>query len=420
MAQPWADITGLGVVSSGGLNVADFSEGIVAGRSCIGAFSDVDWPLLPASMDPASLNLRFTRGAPVRGFDAGAYFDERTLGGLDIFARFAAVAARQAWASSGLDVEPPPPDRVGVIIGTANGGLDVIDQGWRRVLLEGRKPFPLTIPMSMANAAASRVAREIGAHGPVFAVSSACASAAHAILLGLTFVRSGVVDAMVVGGADSCFGFGYLRAWDSLRVVAPDICRPFSKGRMGLTIGEGSAVFVIEAAGRAKARGARVAARLIGGGMTSDAGDLTSPDPRGMARAIQMALSDGGLAPEDVGYINAHGTGTVVNDRSEAAAIRDVFGPLADRLPVSSTKSAVGHAMGASGALELLATIAAMEAGIVPPTLNYLEPDPACQLDVVPEGPRRHPFRAALSNSFAFGGLNVTLAIAQPAEAGRS
>jgi len=420
VASSWVDITGRGVVSSGGHSVEAFSRSILAGECHIAPFPDNNRPKLPRPEDEASLNLRFTRGSPVRGFDAAAYFDEKTLGGLDVFSRFAAVAARQAWKEAGLDLEPPPPERVGVILGTANSGHDCLDANWRRLLIEGKKPVPLTIPMTMANAPASRIAREIGAHGPVFAVSSACASAAHAILVGLFLVRAGMADVMVVGGSDSCFSFGYLRAWDSLRVVSSDICRPFSKGRTGLSIGEGAGVVVIEAPGRAKARGARVLARLAGAGMTSDAGDLTSPDVTGMTRAIRMALADAGLGLEEVGYINAHGTGTIVNDRTEAAAIREVFGAQTDRLPVSSTKSSIGHAMGASGGLELLATIAAMEAGVAPPTLNYLGPDPACPLDVVPEGPRRHSFHAALSNSFAFGGLNVTLAIAHPEAAARS
>ena len=304
-------------------------------------------------------------------------------------------------------------DRVGVIVGTANTGNITVGQGWRRLFIEHRKPQPLTIPMTMGSAPASRIAREIGALGPVFAVSSACASAAHAILVGVTMLRAGLADVMVVGGADACYDFGYLRAWDALRVVSTDICRPFSKGRLGLSIGEGSGMVVPETADHARARGARALARIAGGAMTSDAGDLTSPDLRGMVKALQGALTNSGLAPERIGYINAHGTGTLVNDRLESAAIREVFGAATDRVPVSSTKSAIGHAMGASGALELLATIAMLESGVITPTLNYLAPDPDCPLDVVPEGPRKLEFEAALSNSFAFGGLNVTLAVAR-------
>jgi nodulation protein E len=350
----------------------------------------------------------------VRGFDASAHFDEKTLGGLDRFSQFAAVAARQAWTESGLDRDPPPSERIGVIIGTANGGVDVLEQGWRRLLVEGRKPFPLTIPMTMASAPASRIAREIGARGPVFAVSSACASSAHAIFTGLTLLRAGMADVMVVGGTDSCFNFGYLRVWDALRVVSPEVCRPFSKGRLGLTIGEGAGVVILEAPGRAKARGARVLSRLVGAGMSSDAGDLTSPDKAGMIRAMENAIANCGIARQQVGYINAHGTGTLINDRVEAQAIRDVFGARTDRLPVSSVKSSIGHAMGASGALEILTTIATLEKQVAPPTLNFVTPDPDCPIDCVPEGPRKIEVEVALSNSFAFGGLNVTLALARP------
>ena len=414
MEPRWADITGRGVISSAGHDVETFSRSVLAGEGHIGPLQPESTPPIPAE-DPAQvLALRFSKGAPVRGFEPSRHFDEKTLGGLDRFSQFAAVAAREAWKESGLDRDPPPPDRIGVIIGTANAGVDVQELGWRRMLVEGRKPLPLTIPMTMASAPASRIAREIGARGPVFAVSSACASASHAVLTGLMILRAGLADVVVVGGADTCFSFGYLRVWDVLRVVSNDICRPFSKGRLGLSIGEGAGIVVLERAGRAKARGARVISRLLGAGMSSDAGDLTTPDGQGMIRAIEAALTDSGLAREEVGYVNAHGTGTLVNDRLEAAAIRSVFGDRTDRLPVSSVKSSIGHAMGASGALELLTTIATLERQIAPPTLNFLEPDPACPIDAVPEGPRPIEVAAALSNSFAFGGLNVTLAVGQP------
>jgi nodulation protein E len=264
--------------------------------------------------------------------------------------------------------------------------------------------------MTMGSAPASRIAREIGAHGPVFGVSSACASAAHAMMVGLSFIRSGLADVAVVGGTDSCFAKGYLIAWDSLRVVSPDTARPFSGDRRGLVIGEGAGILVLEAPGRAAARGVPVIGRLLGAGMSSDASDLIAPESDGMQRAMQLALDEAGAGPTAVDYVNAHGTGTVANDRLETKAIRHVFGAAADRLSVSSTKSIVGHAMGASGALEALATLAAIEAGIVPPTLNYTSPDPQCDLDVTPNTPKRRSIDLALSNSFAFGGLNVSLA----------
>jgi nodulation protein E len=247
----------------------------------------------------------------------------------------------------------------------------------------------------------------------VFGVSSACASAAHAMMIGLTFIRSGMADVAIVGGADSCFSKGYLLAWDSLRVVSPDTVRPFSLDRRGLVIGEGAGILVLEAPGHARARGASVIGRLVGAGMSSDGGDLIVPQSDGMQRAMRAAMSEAGIAAASVDYINAHGTGTLANDRLEAHAIREVFGAHADRLSVSSTKSMIGHAMGASGALEALATLAAIEASIVPPTMNFLGADPQCDLDVTPNAPKRRNIDVALSNSFAFGGLNVSLAFAK-------
>jgi nodulation protein E len=405
MASEWVEITGCGVVSSAGQNVEDFVRAIVSGQCFIGPFADVT----------PEAAVRFTMGAPVRNFEVPVHFDERSAAGLDRFTQFAAVAARQAVAEAGLTEAPARPEeglRIGVVIGSANGGIDILDEGFRRFLTQDLKPRPLTVPMTMGSAPASRIAREIGALGPAFGVTSACASAAHAILLGATLIRSGAADAMVVGGADACFCDGYLRAWDALRAVSPETCRPFSTGRKGLVIGEGAAVFVLERAGRAAARGGRARAYLAGVGMGCDAGELTVPDELGMARAMRAAIADSGLRVEDVDYVNAHGTGTQVNDRLEAAAIRNVFG--ADHISVSSTKSAIGHAMGASGALELLATLAAMEQGVVPPTLNFLGPDPSCDIDVTPNEPKRRNIAVALSNSFAFGSLNAALLVARP------
>ena len=397
MTGPGLEVTGRGIVSSLGQSVEAFAAAQFAGRSAIVALDD-----LPFSV-------RFTRAAPIRDFDPSAHFDDRNLSMLDRFAQYATVAARQAWAESGLAGDAVDPTRIAVIVGTANSGIDILDEGFRRIFKTGARIPPLTIPQTMGSAPASRIAREIGARGPVFGITSACASAAHAMLVGASLIRAGLVDVALVGGTDSCFSEGYLRAWDALRVVAGDTCRPFSAGRKGLIVGEGSAMLVLERAGRAAARGARPVARFLGSGMSSDAGDLVAPDPAGMELAIRHALADAGLPADAVGYVNAHGTGTVANDRAEAAAIRAVFAGRAEQVPVSSTKSMVGHAMGASGAIEAIATIAALEHGLVPPTMNYLGPDPEVGLDPTPEVARPAAIDVALSNSFAFGGLNVSL-----------
>jgi nodulation protein E len=398
MTSNATEITGRGILSCLGHTVPDFSAAVLAGKGAIGDITD----LLSIQKIP--------NGAPIRNFVPAEHFDERTLSFIDRFTQFAVVAARQAWKESGLDVDRPDPARVGVIIGTANGGIDILEEGFRRFLTNNLRPRPLTIPMTMSNAPASRIALEVGAHGPAFAISSACASAAHAVVVGNMLIRANLIDVCIVGGTDSNFTDGFLRAWDSLRVVAPDTCRPFSKGRQGLILGEGAGIMVLERAGRAAARGARVTARLLGGGMTCDAGDLLAPDNAGMANAMRIALSDAGLGPEAVDYINAHGTGTLANDRAESAAIHAVFDACGKVPPVSSTKSMIGHALGASGALEAITTLAALEHGIIPPTINFLEADPACNIDAVPNTPRKADLKVAISNSFAFGGLNVSLA----------
>jgi nodulation protein E len=401
MTANWVEVTGRGVVSSAGLTVPEFTQTILSGQCLIGDISDI------------ATDIRFTKGAAIRNFDPAAHFDERTLGSLDRFSQFAAVAARGALAEAGLPEAGTNPERIAVIVGTANGGGDILMEGYGRLYKEGRKPRPLTIPMSMASAPASRIAKELGARGPVFGVSSACASSNHAMITGMMLIRAGLIDVAVVGGTDSCFYESYLQVWDVLRAVSSETCRPFSTGRKGLIIGEGAGILVLERAGRAAARGANVVARLLGGGMSSDAGDLIAPDSSGMARAMRAAVADAGLEPDAVGYINAHGTGTVANDRAESRAINEVFGGNRERISVSSTKSIIGHAMGASGALEAIATVAALETGMIPPTVNFISADPDCDVDATPNEARKRAVNVAVSNSFAFGGLNVSLAFAR-------
>lgn len=400
MLFPPVDITGRGIVSSLGQSCNDFAAAVLAGKPGIRPFE-------------GSSPYRFKMASPVDAFEPAAHFDERTLGTIDRFTQFAAVAAREACAEAQLDKADIAPHRIAVVIGSANGGIDIIEDGYQRLYLQNARARPLTVPLSMTSAPASRIALQIGAKGPVFATSTACASAAHAILLGHMLIATGQADIAVVGGTDSCFSDGYLRAWDALRVVSMDTCRPFSKDRQGLIIGEGAGVLVLERHGASAVRGVKPVAALLGGGMSSDAGDLLAPDADGMMRAMRGALAATGCAAADIDYINAHGTGTPANDRAEAAAINLVFENRA--IPVSSTKSILGHALGASGAIEAVTTIAALEHGIIPPTLNYTTPDPNCPIDAVPNTPRPAAIQKAISNSFAFGGLNVTLVFARAA-----
>jgi nodulation protein E len=270
---------------------------------------------------------------------------------------------------------------------------------------------PLTIPKTMANAGASHISMEFGITGPSFTISTACSSAAHAIGQAYWMLRSGVTDLAITGGSEAPFSFGILKAWEAMRVVSPDTCRPFSKDRHGMILGEGAAMLVLEPLEAARARGARIHAEIVGFGMSADAGHITQPSVEGAARAMRAALRDASLAPERIAYINAHGTATAANDPTETAAIRAVFGAHAERLAISSTKSMHGHALGASAALECVATALALRDGLLPPTANYSQPDPECDLDVIPNQARAAQVEYALSNSFAFGGLNAVLAL---------
>lgn len=351
--------------------------------------------------------------AEVLDFDPVAHFDERRLSMLDRTSQLALVAAGEAIkqaAPAGIAALRIDDSKAGVILG-AGLGLVTLDSSYQTLYGEGsNRLHPFTVPRVMPNAPASHISIDFGLRGPAFATASACASSTHAIGLAFQMIRSGFLDLAVTGGSDASLTVGNVRAWDALRVLSPDACRPFSKDRSGLVLGEGAAVIVLEEWEHARARGAEIVAEVVGCGMSADAGDITAPDEQGAARAMAAALADAGLNPGDVQYVNAHGTGTRLNDKGETAALKRVFGDHAKRLSVSSTKSMLGHCLNAGGALEAMATVLSLRQGIVPPTIGYREPDPECDLDVVPNEARSSPLQAALSNSFAFGGLNAVLA----------
>jgi nodulation protein E len=350
--------------------------------------------------------------AEVKDFDPLRFFDERQLTVLDRVSQFAVVAAREAIANAGISFDPGLSERTATILGTGAGGQTTQDEAYKRLYGEGAaRVYPLSIPKMMVNAPVSQITMHCGLRGPAFAVASACASATHAIGLAFHLVRSGAATCALTGGAEAPIAFGPMKGWEALRVMAPDTCRPFSRDRKGMIVGEGAAVIVLETLDHAQKRGARILGEITGFGMSSDAKDLTNPDESGMARAIANALADAKLSPQDVQYVNAHGTGTVANDVAETSAIKRVFGAHARKLAVSSTKSMVGHAFGAAGALEAVACLMAARDSIVPPTINYLGSDPACDLDCVPNQARELRVDAAISNSFAFGGLNAVIVV---------
>lgn len=391
-------VTGAGVVSACGIGMEPFWQTIRENRSGIG----------PLSFDRPARNTVLI-GGTVRDFDPTGLIAPSTLAFCDRFAQFALVAAQEAVTQAGFAPDERLGDRTAVIIGTGVGGASTIEAGIYRLYVTQERVDPWSVPRLMPNAAASQVSARFGARGPSFAVSSACSSASQAIGLGALMVRSGMVDRALVGGAEACLTATGLRSWEALRVLSPSACRPFSKNRDGMVLGEGAGVFVIESEAVMAARGARPIAEFLGYGTTSDAGDIVRPDVGGASGAMREALVDAGLSPDAIDYVNAHGTGTNVNDMTEAAALQTVFGERLASLPVSSTKPAHGHALGAAGALELAVTIAALRDGIAPATLNHEVPDPRCPIDCVPNTARSVPMRIAMSNSFAFGGINAAL-----------
>jgi len=363
-------------------------------------------PLLDGGNPP----YKFRCGAEAQTFRPLDYLTEKDLLMLERFAQMATVAAREAVAQSGINFESQLGDRSAVVTGSGVGGQFAEEEGYSRLYKEGvTKVAPLTIPRTMANAGASRISLEFGIHGPAYTVATACSSSNHALGQAFWMVRSGQVTAAIAGGSEAVFAEGLLRAWEAMRVVSPDVCRPFSADRRGLSLGEGAGMLVLENWDHARARGASILGEIIGFGMSSDAHHITQPCVDGPAKSMRWALKDANIHPEQVGYINAHGTGTQANDVTETQAIRAVFCSHANRLLVSSTKSMHGHTLGAAGAIEAIVTLLALKDRIIPPTVNFVAPDPACNLDVVPNEPRTAEVEVALSNTFAFGGLNATL-----------
>lgn len=328
---------------------------------------------------------------------------------LDRSAQLAVLASGEALAMAEISAENTDLSRVAVIIGNGGAGLTSLDEQFHRLYHDKQSRLhPLSVSKSMSSSSASWVSIAYGLQGPTFVIASACASGTHAIGIGGELIKSGLADVAVVGGAEAPLNRGTLLAWESMRILAPDVCRPFSKGRLGLLPGEGAGILVLESAEHARGRGAAVLARLAGFACSADAADMFNPSEEGMARVMAASLKAGGLAPQDVDYINAHGSGTQANDRAETAAIKAVFGASAP--PVSASKSVTGHGLGAAGGIEAVATIMALQKAEIPPTANYLDPDPECDLDYVPNVARQARLRAALSNSFGFGGLNASLA----------
>lgn len=392
-------ITGAGAISAAGLDLAALWAAARDGVSCIGTIEL-----------PHAQGNRVRIGAKVDRFDPAQSLPEETVRLTDRYAQLALHAAREAVGQAGLQPADLATDRCAIILGTGIGGVGTLEDGFR-TYAKGERVDMFAVPKAMPSSAAGQLCIAFGVKGPSFTVSSACASSSQAIGLALQLIRAGIVDRVITGGAESCLTAATMRGWEQLRVLTTDACRPFSIGRSGMAIGEGAGIVVIEADEAMRARGARPLAWLSGYGTSSDAVDMLLPDVEGARAAMQAALDDAGLAPAAIGYVNAHGTATVANDINEAAALREVFGQALDAIPVSSSKPVIGHTLGAAGALELLVTMEALRNQTVPPQINAIGPDPRCALNLPTSGAIRHSFGAALSNSFAFGGVNACLVL---------
>jgi len=400
-------ITGLGVVAATGRDVRSFFDNLVHARPGIRRITQ---------FDPSSLSVQIAGEVP--DYRSTDHFPQKQLDFIDRFCEFGLVAARQAMQSSGLEVREEERTRFGVAMGSGMGGVNTLESGFYNLYAkQATRLHPFTIPKMMHNAAASQICMEFGAQGPSLATSTACSSAGHAIGEAFHFIKFGLADFMLAGGSDAPLTYGMIRSWESVRVLAVGngdpsrACRPFSADREGLVMGEGGGVLVLEELEHARRRGAKIFAELAGYGITSDASHITQPTVDGPVRAIRMALEEAGVKAEEVDYVNAHGTGTRLNDVTETQVLKGALKEHARSVAISSTKSMHGHAMGATGAIELVASVMALEEGLIPPTANYTKPDPECDLDYVPNQAREARLRVAVSNSFAFGGLNAVLVV---------
>jgi nodulation protein E len=391
-----AAITGLGVLAPGGTSVEAFWNSLVDGVTANKEASAYPGSAILVGELPEGPHLaNLPRARP-------AVCDRSAL--------MAVAAAKAALADAGLSPAELDPDRVGVVLGNGAGGQTSLEEQYRDLYVHGQqRPSPLTVAKVMPSSSASWVSMAFGFRGPVFVVTSACASSTQAIGIAAQMIQAGLADVMITGGTEACLTNGVLRAWASMGVLAPDACRPFSYNRRGIILSEGCGIIVLESLAHARARGAAPSAAVAGYGFTADAGEITAPNASGMARAMAAAIGAAGWTTGDVDYVNAHGTGTKANDIAETTALRAVFG---SEIPAtSSTKGVHGHALGASGALEAVATVLAMRHALAPPTANHDGPDPACDFDCIPNVARPMAIRAALTNSFAFGGINASLAI---------
>lgn len=392
-------ITGMGAVSAAGIGTDALWQAARNGEGKIGLIEFVR---------PYTGRVRL--GARVRDFD-GSSIGKELMPFSDLFTQYAIVAADEAVGSAGFAQRGMAGPRTAVLLGTGIGGANTMDDGLFRLYGEKARPELLAVPKLIASAGPAALTIRFGCQGPSFAIASACSSATQAIGMGLQMVRAGIVDRALVGGSEACLTNGGQLIWENLRVLTPDKCRPFSKNRNGMNLGEGAAMFVLETAEAAAERGAEPLCELAGYGTTSDAFDPVRPDPDGATAAMRLALDDAGVAPGDIDYINAHGTATAMNDMTESEAVGRVFGPRAGEIPMSSTKPIHGHALGASGALELVCAVNALREDFAPPTINWEVPDPRCAVDCVPNVGRAVPMSVVMSNSFAFGGINAVLVL---------
>ena len=397
-------VTGTGVVTPIGNDVPTFWSALKEGRSGVGPLRDIDFE------ERYVRDLFIQIACQVKDFEPKTRIKNRLLLLADRYSQFAGAAAAEAFAQSQLAIPLKDGYRSACIIGSGAGGLNAIEWAYNQLFTKNRRGNdPLMLLKFIGSSAAAHVGIDYGIKGPTFGTVSACATATHAIGLMLRFIREGLVDIGVAGASEAAINYGSMKAWQAIRVLSPDGCFPFAKKRNGTVLGEGAGVLVLEELEHAKARGAKILAELKGFGMASDAKDMINPDIEGPKEAMRQALQDACVTPSEIDYLNAHGTATALNDINETRAIKEVFGNAANKLAISSTKSMHGHLLGASGGVEAVACVKAIEESFIPPTIGLSDPDPNCDLDYVPNVGRTTNVTHAMSNSFAFGGLNAVL-----------